>query len=176
MEVHVYADCETVKLFLNGKEIGSKPGGRAARYDVTFQVPYEKGEPKAIALTKRKAVAETALTTAGRPANIRLTADRDSIANDRYDLCYVKAEVLDADGHPVPDEEGPKLRFTVSGPGELAAVGSGSPTTMESFRQPTRTPWRGKCLAILRPKDIGTMVLKAEADGLFPAEIRILIR
>lgn len=176
MEVHAYADCETVKLFLNGKEIGSKPGGRAARYDVTFTVPYEKGELKAIALTKGKAVAEASLTTAGRPANIRLTADRDSIANDRDDLCYVKVEVLDADGHLVPDEEGPTIRFTVTGPGELAAVGSGSPTKMESFRQPRRTPWRGRCLAILRPKDMGTMILKAEGDGLFPSEVRILIR
>ena len=69
-------------------------------------------------------------------------------------------------GLVIPNAEIP-VRFAVNGAGELAATGSGSPKDASSFQQPLRKTWRGRCLAILRPKgDVGKITLKAEADGL----------
>ena len=65
----------------------------------------------------------------------------------------------------------------MSGPGELAAVGSGAPNVMESFRQPRHTAYHGRCLAILRPLGTaGKLTLRAEADGLKPATIAVATR
>jgi beta-galactosidase len=69
------------------------------------------------------------------------------------------------------------VRFTLSGPGELAAVGSGAPNVMESFRQPQHTAFHGRCLAILRPLGpAGKLTLRAEADGLSAGQVTINVR
>jgi beta-galactosidase len=105
-----------------------------------------------------------------------LSADRASIRADRNDLAYVTAEITDAAGNPLPDAE-VALRFSADGAGEIAALGSGSPNRPESFRGPVRTTWRGRSLAILRPEGApGIITLRAEADGLTPAAIKISTR
>jgi beta-galactosidase len=85
-------------------------------------------------------------------------------------------EITDASGNLLPDATN-LVRFTLNGPGELAAVGSGVPNVMESFRQPQHTAWHGRCLAILRPKgESGKITLKAEADGLETATVAVRTR
>jgi len=174
LEVHVYADCETVRLTLNGKVVGTSRGGRAARYLAKFKVPYAAGELKAEALAGSKVVATAVLRTAGAPARLRLSADRPTIANTRDDLAYVTVEVLDDKGVLVPNASDP-VTFSVSG-GELAAVGDGSPNRMASFMVPERRPFAGKCLAILRPTGKGTIILHASGEGLAAAEVRVGVR
>ncbi len=164
MQVNVYSRCESVRLELNGKEIATQQTN--ARLTARFDVPYAGGELKAVGLKDGKTVATKVLRTVGPAKKIRLTADRSTIRADRGDLAYVTVEITDAAGNVLPDASN-LVRFTITGPGELAAVGSGAPNMMESFQQPRRTAWHGRCLAILRPKgDSGTMTLKAEADGL----------
>ena len=67
--------------------------------------------------------------------------------------------------------------FKLTGPGELAAVGSGAPNVMESFRQPQHTAWHGRALAILRPLGpTGKLALRAEADGLSSGQVTISVK
>ena len=85
-------------------------------------------------------------------------------------------EITDASGNPLPDATN-LVRFTLSGPGELAAVGSGAPNVPESFRQPQHTAFHGRCLAILRPLGpTGKLALRAEADGLSAGQISISVK
>ena len=85
-------------------------------------------------------------------------------------------EITDASGNLVPDATN-LVHFKLTGPGELAAVGSGAPDVMESFRQPQHTEWHGRALAILRPLGTaGKMTLRAEADGLSTGEVTVRIR
>jgi len=176
MEVHLYADCEKVRLLLNGRQVGEKPAGKPARHHVIFRVPYEPGELRAVALDGSRKVAERVLRTAGAPARVRLTADRKAISRSREDLCYVTVSVLDANGVVVPDAGDP-VRFTVSGPGELVATGSGSPDAMASFTKPERVPYEGKCLAVIRPTGkAGTVMLRAEYPGTSPAQVSVAVK
>jgi beta-galactosidase len=176
LEVHVYANCEKVRLLLNGKQVGEKPVGRPVRYHAIFKVPYEPGELKAVALDGGKKVAERILRTAGKPVRIRLVADRTAITRSREDLSYVTVEVLDGNGVIVPEARDP-VQFTVSGPGELAATGSGSPDAMASFTKPERVPYEGRCLAILRPTGgVGMITLRAVYPGAAPAEVAIRVK
>ncbi|MBN2685012.1 MAG: DUF4982 domain-containing protein, partial [Pontiellaceae bacterium] len=144
---------------------------------VRFKVPYQPGELRAVGLSEDGTpVASAQLRTAGKPSAIRLTADRSTIRADRNDLSYVTVEILDENGEVVPNGAYP-IEFKVTGAGELAATGSGSPNDAASFQLPLRKTWRGRCLAILRPNgNAGQITLKAEVDGLRAGTIDITAR
>jgi hypothetical protein len=166
MQVAIYTRRDTVRLELNGKQIATKQVSPDAKLTARFEVPYAPGELRAIGFLNGKQVTAKPLRSAGPPARLRLTADRTPIRADRNDLCYVTVEVTDTAGNLVPSAAIP-VRIAVSGPGELAAVGSGNPREPASFREPVRTTFQGRCLAILRPTSgPGAIRLRAEADGL----------
>jgi beta-galactosidase len=176
LQVAVYSRCEKVRLVLNGKPIGEQPVSGDSKLTARFDVPYEPGELCAQALADGKVVAEAVLRTSGRPAKIRLTADRPVIRAGPNDLSYVTVEVIDEHGQRVPTAEVP-VRFTVTGSGELAAQGSGSPNDAASFRAPVRKTFEGRCIAILRPRGIGGPIeLHAEADGLASDSVTVQTR
>ncbi|HSD27388.1 MAG TPA: glycoside hydrolase family 2 TIM barrel-domain containing protein [Vicinamibacteria bacterium] len=172
LQVEVYSSCERVRLVLNGRAIGEKPTTRAERHRTTFEAPYEPGELVAIGETAGRAPVEVRLRTAGEPARLRLTPDRDRIRADRTDLAYVLVEVLDAHGVLVPHVR-PVVRVALEGPGELAALASADPLDTRGFRGPACTVYQGICQAVLRPTGPGTLTLRAEADGLSPGFTRV---
>jgi beta-galactosidase len=168
MQVNVYSRCDSVRLELNGKEIGTQHinGGRLTAH---FEVPYAAGELKAVGLKNGKIVATKILRTVNPARKVRLTVDRSTIRANREDLAFVTVEITDATGNLVPDATN-LVHFKLTGPGELAAVGSGAPDVMESFRQPQHTTFHGRCLVIVRSQgDAGKITLTAEADGVQPA-------
>lgn len=171
LQVNVYSNYPEVRLELNGKVIGTKPVSAETKLTATFEVPYEAGELKAIALQEGKEMETKILKTTGKPAKIRLTADRSEIKANRNDLAYITVEVTDDAGNLVPDAALP-IQFKVEGVGELAAVENGNPTDMKSFRQPQVNSFGGKCLVILRPSGTsGEIKLKAESAGLAGIEL-----
>jgi beta-galactosidase len=171
LKVRVYSSAEQVRLMLNGKEIGVKPVSAETRFKAEFDVPYAPGELRAIALTHGSQIAELTFTTAGKPARLRLKADRQSIRSHRNDLAYVTLEVLDETGHALPDADVP-VAFTISGPGVLAAVGTANPKDIRSFRRHTPRTFHGKCLAIIRPTgSAGSVTVRVEAQGLMSDQV-----
>jgi len=166
LKVRVYSRGDQVRLLLNGREIGVKPVSAETRFKAEFDVPYAPGELKAIALAHDSQIAELTFVTTGKPARLRLKADRQSIRSDRNDLAYVTLEVLDETGHALPDADVP-VAFTIRGPGVLAAVGTANPKDMRSFRRHTPKTFHGKCLAIIRPTgSAGSVTVRADAQGL----------
>lgn len=187
LNVRVYSNADQVRLLLNGKEIATKavPSGadtlckaepecsRSGALRVDFEVPYVPGELRAVALLKGEQVAELAFNTVGRPAGLRLRPDRTTIRRSRNDLSYVTLEVIDSAGHVIPDASLP-VSFAVTGVGELAGSGNASPKDIHSFRSPRPTTFRGKAVAIVRPRGIvGEIVLRAESPGLAGAAVTI---
>jgi beta-galactosidase len=138
-------------------------------------VPYTPDELKSIAFSKGVQIAELSFKTAGRPSKLRLTADRASIRRDRNDLSYVILDVVDDAGELVPDAVAP-VSFSISGAAEIAAAGNANPKDVYSFRQLRLKTFRGRCLAIVRPKGApGTARLRAEAPGLAAANAAIRV-
>jgi beta-galactosidase len=169
MKVRIFSTGDQVRLLLNGKEIGVKQVSVQAEMRVEFDVSYAAGELKAVAMSDGKQVAELVFKTAGKPARLRLNADRPSIKRDRNELSFVTLEVLDQSGELIPDAAVP-VAFSITGAGELAAVGTANPKDVRSFRQPRPRTFHGKCLAIVRSKGVvGSATLQARADGLTAA-------
>lgn len=174
--VHVYSSCPRVRLVVNHRDVGVKDTNRETRFTATWEVPYVPGELAAMGLDDQgNEVARWVLRTAGQPAAIRLTPDRDKISTDSEDLSFVTVEVIDVQGVVDPNADN-LIRFSVSGPGAIVGVGSGDPRSIESFQQPQRKAWRGRCLVVIRGEGReGTIRLAAEADGLKSAETQIRV-
>jgi len=175
MSVNVYSRSPLVRLELNGKIIGEKQIPDSS-VTAKFEVPYEPGGLKAIAIENGKQVGNVTLTTTNTPKKILLKADRSAIQSSRNDLAYVTVEIADDKGNVVPNANVP-VDFSISGAGELAAVGNANPSEMASFHQPKRNTFRGKCLVILRPKgDAGDITLAANSPGLQSAKIVVVTK
>jgi beta-galactosidase len=176
MQVHVYTRSKMVKLELNGKLIGEQAVDDSKSITATFEVPYKSGTLTARCFDNGVETASETIKTIGKPAIIRLTADRSIIKADVNDLSYVMAEILDSDGNIVPYADEILVNFDISGNGIIAGVGSGSPSDMSSFQQPRKKTWQGRCLVIVRPKgEAGKILLTARAEGLGEAAMEIIV-
>jgi len=149
--VHCYTNVDTVELLVNGKSQGirHKAGGNRLVWD---DVVYEPGVIVARALdADGKTIAEVSRKTAGAPVKIRMTVDRQIIGSDGDDLAFITIDALDAGGaiHPTADD---RIKITVSGGGELVAVGNGDPTSLNGFASPYLSLFNGRALAIVRGK------------------------
>ncbi|MDQ2687947.1 MAG: DUF4982 domain-containing protein, partial [Armatimonadota bacterium] len=165
--VRVYANTPQVRLLLNGRDLGVKDTNRDTQDAATYTVPYAPGELTAVGLDAAgQEIERWMLRTAGPPATLRLTPDRTTIHADGQDLSYVTVEVRDAHGVLCPNAAD-LVHFTLSGPGQIAAVGNGNTQSVESFQQPQRHAFQGRCLVILQSdKRAGTLRLTVSAHGL----------
>ncbi|MBT3193162.1 MAG: DUF4982 domain-containing protein [Verrucomicrobia bacterium] len=177
--VHCYTSFNTVELFLNGKSLGRR-SKRAKLMMGTYRlvwpdVRYEAGELKAVAYdNKGNPAAETIVKTAGAPAAIALTLDRDTIVADGDDMAFAAVRILDADGNLCPTADNP-ITFRIDGPAEIAAVGNGNATSLEPFQANHRQAFNGMCVVYLRSlrDSAGEITLHAEADELDGDEARL---
>lgn len=166
-QVHVYTRSQLVKLELNGKVVGEQNVDLGKSITATFKVPYEPGTLVARCFDDGKETASQTLKTTGKPAAIRLIADRTKIRADRNDLSYVRAEIIDSKGTIVPDADNIIVNFEVTGTGKVAGVGSGDPRDVSSFQQPKKKTYEGICLAVIRPETTpGKITVRATAEGL----------
>jgi beta-galactosidase len=173
LEVNVYSSCNEVELFLNNRSLGKKTTDRSTKFMAVYNVPYAAGELKAIGYTNGKKVKKSVLKTAGAPTHIKLSVDRNVIKADGEDLSYATVELLDANGIKNPKAEN-LIHFEIEGEGTIAGVGNANPVSIESYQQPQRKAWQGRCLVVIKSTHkAGKIVLKAVADNLSNAKIFI---
>ena len=173
--VMVYTSGDEAELFLNGQSHGRKKKGQyeyRLRWD---NVVYQPGELKVVAYKNGKRWATDVMKTAGPAAKLTLQADRARIQADGQDLSFVTVTVADKHGLLVPRAMN-HIRFSVEGPGEIVATDNGDATSFEPFQAPEHNAFNGLALVIVRGKTgrPGTIVLKAEAQGLKSTAIKLI--
>ena len=169
--VEVYSNAESVELFLNGESFGKKTPRNDCEA-LSWNVPYREGVLEVVASNEGKEVARDTLQTAGKPAEIRLVPDRERVGHSWDDVVHVEVNILDEKGTLVPGASNP-IRFQIEGACELLGVDSGNVVSVEPFKASERNAYQGRCLAILRATDAGTIKLIATADGLPAATLSI---
>jgi beta-galactosidase len=176
LEVEIYSRAEAVRLYLNGEPIAQRHTTRAERFKANFSVPYAPGALRAVALQGGKPIAEAVLRTAGEPDRLRLTADRASLRANGQDLAFVTVEAVDASGQPHPNAEH-RVSFSLTGPGTIAAVGSGDMNNEEPYQGNQRKLFHGKALVVIRTqRTAGALTLTATAPGLKETAIQAVSR
>ncbi len=138
----------------------TSPNGSAGKLHLSWKVPYEPGELKAVASRGGKRVATDVLRTAGPAHAVRLAADRKSLAADGRSLVFVTAEVVDAHGVVLPDAED-LIAFDVKGGGpRRSRQRTRGERRALPGEHPNRLPRQGTCD---RPVRYGAG--RAEGDG-----------
>jgi len=170
MWVDVYSGCDEVELVLNGKSLGKKKFSNddGCKYINAWQVPYEPGELKAVGTKDGQQVAEHILKSAGKPAKVKLTADRTTLRADGCDVAFVTVDIADAQGYWNSLAEN-KVSFKVSGEATIAAVGNSNPIAdpQHDYHGTTATTYDGRCLLVVRSTSKpGPITITATCDGL----------
>ena len=160
VEVEVYTKSASVTLYLNGQQIDRKQVSKDTQYKAVFTVPYQAGELKAVNAEGEVAM----LTTAGKPASLRLSADREVISADGQDLSFVTLEVVDAQGRVVPDAAIP-CTVSINGRGKLMAAASADLKDREPKTSSHVTTWKGRAIIVVRSMQrSGKVQLKVESS------------
>ncbi len=179
-----YNNADEVELFVNGKSQGIRSKSDSQLHCM-WRVKYEPGELLAVARKNGHIVNSQSTRTAGKPAQLRLTADRSVITADGRDLSFVTVEVVDKDGNLCPNASD-LVMFSVDGNAFIAGVDNGSPISLERFSPVTpdgkgdalqmqRRAFYGKCLVVLQNDGkSGKASLKATADGLKAASTEVV--
>ncbi|MBN1924218.1 MAG: DUF4982 domain-containing protein [Prolixibacteraceae bacterium] len=190
LPVICYTNCDTVELYLNGKSYGEKylefpRKGNAERWNkpedgkvytstgdlhLSWDVPYEPGELLAKGKKDGKEF-NCRVVTAGEPARICLSVDRDVINADPTDVAHIIVEIQDKDGNIVPTADN-LVRFEVAG-AEIIGVENGNMSDLSSPKAKQRKAFNGLCLAIVQAKNPGEITVKAVSEGLEDASVSI---
>jgi beta-galactosidase len=189
--VMVYTNAQEVELWLNGKSLGRKklgvdtftmPVGKNVSQDGTFvskfrlewDAPYAPGELKAVGYRDGKELAVDTMRTAGAPARIVLTPDRQAIAADGDDLSFITVRIEDRDGNFCPLASN-LVKFHIDGPASIAGVDNGNAASVESFQADSRKAFNGLALLIVRSRNgqPGSIQISATAEGLQNGKTRI---
>jgi beta-galactosidase len=171
--VWCYSNCESAELFLNGKSLGEKKFSDTQDLHLEWNVPYTQGTLKVVAKNNGKIVCTDEIQTAGAPAKIVLTPDRNEINANGEDLSYVTVEIVDKEGRICPNADN-LVKFKIEGEGSIAGVGNGNAASHESYKTDKRKAFHGLCQAIIQSNRVkGTIRISAESDGLQAAKVLI---
>lgn len=172
-----YNNADEVEMFLNGESLGKK-SKKEDEFHVWWRIPYTKGTLKAVSSKNGKEVLSREISTAGESVSILLTADRSTIKADGKDLSFVTAEVVDANGTPVPEADH-LIQFSLedTGLGSIVGTDNGDPTDHLSLKSPERKLFNGKCMVVVQaPKSQGIIKLKATSALIKGASLEIQVR
>lgn len=172
--VHVFTSGDEAELFLNGASLGKK---KKARFEYRLRwddVVYQPGVLKVIAYKNGKQWAVDEVRTVGAARKVALEADRNLIAADGKDLCFVTVQITDENGRPIPTAHN-LLKFELEGPGQIVATDNGNPADLLSFASTQRQAFFGMALVIIKAEKNQKRVLRLTAisEGLEAATIEI---
>ncbi len=179
--VYVYTSYPEAELFVNGVSQGRKAKDASSLIDCYRlrwnDVVYQPGEIRVVAYDAAGNPAEErTVRTAGKPAALRIEANRSEIAADGDELVYFTVTAVDSKGNPVPDASN-LVKFTVTGAGTFEATANGDATCILPFQNPEMKLFSGAATAIARSaKTPGTLTIKATAKGLKPAQATVTVK
>jgi beta-galactosidase len=193
--VMAYTNVDAVELWLNGRFLGEKrlefPRQGTSEtwnhYDeppvfpttadlhLSWDVPYAPGVLRAVGRRGGEVVVETEVRTAGAPAAVRVSVDRDTIRAGERDVAHVTVEVVDHAGVVVPDADA-MIEVSVDGPARVLAVGNGDPADHTPYGIPRRRAFHGRALAFLQSTDdVGQVRVGVSAEGLGEASLHLVV-
>ena len=138
-----------------------------------WQVPYIPGRLEAVARKNGKEIIRQVVETTGEPVALKLIPFRKSLAGDGADAQPVTVCALDSQGREVPTASTP-ITFELSGPGAIIGQGNGDNASHEPEKGNRRRLFNGLAQVIVQSRaGVGVLTLRAQADGLIPAEVTI---
>ncbi|MFD0961727.1 glycoside hydrolase family 2 TIM barrel-domain containing protein [Paenibacillus chungangensis] len=175
--VYVFSNCDSVTLYVNGKEIStSRPSSQYAGLPhppfIFDDVPFEPGELRAEGYLNGQHAATHSVRTAGAAHHFKLKVDDCGIdlVADGSDLVLVQVWVCDEQGTVVTDAYR-EVQFHIDGPGVI--VGDGEARVHSN---PIETEAGAIGVLIQATTESGIITVTASAEGLQSDSIQIASR
>lgn len=172
IDVRVCSNAPFVELFLNGSSQGVFEIDHAHGKELLghWQLPYTKGELKAIAYDENKnPIAEDIKCSFTDTKTLQLTTDKQEAMADGRDLIFVEIAAVDKDGNPVYNARN-RVTVSVEGAGVLAGLDNGDSTDYDQYKGTSRRLFGGKLLAVIQSTFAeGPVTLTVTSEGL-PSE------
>ena len=168
-----YNNADSVKLFLNGKSLGSR-SKKAGQFHVMWHVHFRQGTLRAVSYKNGKVIKVAEERTAGPAARVELSANRVKLSADNKDMAFVTVKIEDKNGTMVPNADN-LVNFKITGPGRIAGVANGNETSHNSFKAHHCNAFFGKCMVVIESTNkSGTIHLTATSKGLPDSKIDII--
>lgn len=165
-----YTNCEQTELFINNRSAGIKRLGDCGKGYLTWIVPFEKGELKAVSIDKNGLTHECVILTTGKAAKIKLTCADTLISADGSDMTHIIAEIVDSDGNRVSHARN-RIRVTVEGEGYLMGLENGDLRDLTPYSENYRNAYKGRLLIYVSSGCKSDLIkVTAESDGLISGE------
>ncbi len=163
------------RLLLNGEEVAPPKEKEQAMGAIWWDIPYQPGVLKAEAMdSKGDVVASYEIPTTGRPAALRVTADK-TVLTGHGRVAHVIIEVIDSEGRTVVLSDN-EISVRVTGAGRLLGLEGGDMGDTSNLRDWRQRVVRGRLLAYVEAtRDDGTITVRAESPLLDEGEVIIKI-
>ncbi len=169
IDVIAYTNLKEVELFVNGRSVGKQ---EVREYTAYWQLPYEKGEIKAIGKTADGGELSCTRRSFSESAEIVLFADRSEIAADGEDISVITISTLDKNGVPVENARD-RVTVSVSG-GRLLGFDNGDSTDYDSYKSRSRRLFSGKAaIYVSSCGKAGDITVTATAPKIKSAQITV---
>lgn len=173
IKIEVYSDADEVELLCNNISIGRAPVGESNRFKAIFDTVYTVGTLTAQAYRDGKAAESYSLFTAVGDVKVFAKPDKTDVNID--DIALVSITFCDEKGetfHNVTQ----KVSVTVTGEGELYALGTDDPKAFELFSDTTRTTFDGRALAVIRATAKGDIKVEVKSENGATHEVVLLAK
>lgn len=171
IEVYVFAECDEIILYVNGKEVG-----RQSRTDngvYLFSTIYERGEISATAILDGKKYISK-ITTEGKPSKIALVKEKSYLTKHTKkpddNIVFVSVEIQDENGKLCTQDDR-FISYKANG-AEILGVASGNLTTEAIYSEPNKEVYRGRALVVLKKLQKNATLI-ASSVGMADAEISL---
>lgn len=176
IDLRACTNAPEVELFVNGVSQGRRTIDHAhgQKLVADWQVPYEPGTITAVAYDESgREVARDSHTSFGDSKKIVLFADRQEIAADCEDMCFVTVSVVDENGNPV-ENAADYVKAELTGPGRILGMDNGDSTDYDDYKAAVRKLFSGKLLIVVgSTAEEGELVLKVSGRNLEAASLRL---
>lgn len=165
--VRVFSTGDEVSLYLNGRLLGTRKND--AYFQTDWNVAYEPGELKAIAMVNGNVAAQCVRETTGEPKKLSLKLENQQVKSGCREAAVYTVTALDEAGREVPDAEN-VFEITRLKGARLLVTGNGDVKDTSNRREPVCRLYNGKAQIIAEVQDT-RVEIQAEARGLEKAAL-----
>lgn len=170
--VEVFSNGDEVELFLDGSSLGKKKNGENEGCYTSFDLPYRRGELRAVAYRAGEVIGEDRLCSSNGDLHLSVSVEDYRHIPNSAGLVFVNVALVDEHGERAVKAAN-TLGIETRGEAELLAFGSIADTHDCGFVKTTAKPGEGGAMAVLRLAEGTPCQITVTADGLDSVETTI---
>jgi signal recognition particle subunit SEC65 len=170
-----FTNAESMELFLNGRSLGTQQMRDFPDHVITWYVPYEKGQLKAIARNGGKVVAVHELNTTGKATQLRAENDKVRLKADRQDVTAIAVYIADENKRWVYEATN-NVTVHTTGPVKLLGIENAAATDTALYKGNSHHAFRGRIKVYVQSLDqTGRATVHISSPGLKAAAVNLII-